>query len=304
MLRDMRSYGIGDTPLIELNPVHGNRIFVKLEKANFLGSIKARSGYWMIRDLPAEAAGKTIVESTSGNLGLALGYFCQAEGLAFLCLVDQLTEKEKLERLAERHIPYELVRGAGEDDFRRARVRRALELMNSGGCYWVNQYDNPAGIAAHRLTTGPELWEQTRGSVTCCVCPIGSGGTICGVSQFLKTKSRKIRICGVEPFGSTIFGTVHGAYLNAGAGLAWRPPNLDRSGAEVDESFVVDDEESIRRARELYEHYGLFVGITSGMAYAAALRLAEKTEGGVIVMIAPDGGEAYREHLGGYLPAE
>lgn len=79
MLQDMSAYGIGNTPLIELNAVHGNRLFVKLEKMNFLGSIKARSGYWMVRDLPAEAEGRTIVESTSGNLGLALGYFCRLE---------------------------------------------------------------------------------------------------------------------------------------------------------------------------------------------------------------------------------
>lgn len=149
------------------------------------------------------------------------------------------------------------------------------------------------------MTTGPEIWAQTQGNITCCVCPIGSGGTICGVSQFLKSKSEKIQICGVEPFGSTIFGTVCRPYLNAGAGLAWPPPNLKRSGAKVDESFAINDRESICRARELHESYGLFVGITSGMAYAAALRLAEKTEGETIVLIAPDGGETYRERLEG-----
>ena len=88
MLLDMSAYGIGNTPLVELDSVHGNRMLVKLEKKNFLGSIKARSGYWMIRELPAEAVGKTIVESSSGNLGLALGYFCQIEKRDFLCLVD------------------------------------------------------------------------------------------------------------------------------------------------------------------------------------------------------------------------
>lgn len=304
MLQEMSAYGIGNTPLIELNAVHGNRMFVKLEKMNFLGSIKARSGYWMIHDLPPEAEGKTIVESTSGNLGLALGYFCQAERREFLCLVDQTTEKRKLEKLKERCIPCEVVRGSGEADFRRARIQRARELMDSGDFYWVNQYDNPAGVAAHRLTTGPEIWEQTRGELTCCVCPVGSGGTICGVSQFLKGRSEKIRICGVEPLGSTIFGTVRKPYLNAGAGLAWPPPNLKRSGAKIDEGVSIDDQESIRRARELREKFGLFVGITSGMAYAAALRLAETTEGETIVLIAPDGGEAYRERLEGRLPPE
>ena len=101
MLLDMSAYGIGNTPLVELDSVHGNRMLVKLEKKNFLGSIKARSGYWMIRELPAEAVGKTIVESSSGNLGLALGYFCQIEKRDFLCLVDQSTEKGKLEKLKE-----------------------------------------------------------------------------------------------------------------------------------------------------------------------------------------------------------
>lgn len=304
MLQDMSFYGIGNTPLVELNLIHGNRIFLKLEKVNFLGSIKARSGYWMIRDLPPEAEGKVIVESTSGNLGIALGYFCQAEHREFLCIVDQSIEKGKLERLAEHHIAYEMIRGSGEADFRRARIRRAQEMMDSGSCYWVNQYDNPAGIAAHRLTTGPEIWAQTQGRISYCVCPVGSGGTICGISQFLKSRSKTVRICGVEPLGSTIFGTIRGTYLNAGAGLAWKPPNLARSGAEVDESFVIDDEESIRHARELYQNYGMFVGITSGMAYAAALRLAERVEGETIVVIAPDGGEAYRDRLGECLAME
>ena len=295
MLRDMNSYGIGNTPLIKLDPIHGNKIFIKLEKENFLGSIKARSGYWMIRDLPEKAEGRTIVESSSGNLGLALGYFCQEENREFLCLVDQSTERGKLKRLEELHIAYEIVRGPDGADFRRARIQRAQELMDGGGCYWVNQYDNPSGVAVHRLTTGPEIWAQTQGEVTYCVCPVGSGG----VSQFLKSKSEGIQICGVEPFGSTIFGTVCGPYLNAGAGLAWPPPNLERSGARVDKNFTISDRESICRARELYERYGLFVGITSGMAYAATLELAKRVEGETIVLIAPDGGEAYRERLEG-----
>lgn len=297
MLLDMSAYGIGNTPLVELDSVHGNRMLVKLEKKNFLGSIKARSGYWMIRELPAEAVGKTIVESSSGNLGLALGYFCQIEKRDFLCLVDQSTEKGKLEKLKEHHIACEVVHGADGTDFRRARIQRAREMMDGGTCYWVNQYDNPAGIAAHRLTTGPELWAQTHGEITCCVCPVGSGGTVCGVSQFLKGQSENIQICGVEPYGSTIFSTFRGSYLNAGAGLAWPPPNLEHSGAKIDRSFAIDDGEAIRCARALHKRYGLFVGITSGMAYAAALRLAEETEGETIVLIAPDGGETYRERL-------
>lgn len=298
MLKDMNFYHIGNTPMVELEPVHGNQLFLKLERENFLGSVKARTAFWMIQDLPPEADGKVLVESTSGNLGIALDYFCRATGRQLLCLVDESIAREKLHKLDDRQIPYEIVACADGLDLRSSRIKRAQELAATGEYYWVNQYDNPSAVKAHAITTGSEIWAQTQGAVTCCVCPMGSCGTICGISRYLKSRAPQVQICGAEPFGSTIFGTTDGPYINVGAGLVGKPGNLIHSGAVVDMSFTVRDEESIRCAQELYRSYQLAVGVTSGMAYAAALRLAEQTQDEVIVIIAPDGREAYGEYLG------
>ena len=297
MLMEMESYGVGNTPLIELEPVNGNRVFVKLDKENKLGSIKSRTAYWIIRELPKEADNKCIIESTSGNLGLALGFMCKETNRRFRCLVDESIAKKKLEKLQQYGIDYEMVQGRQGLDLRSSRIIRAQELMDSGECFWVNQYDNMSGIKAHFMTTGPEIWEQTGHKITCCVAPMGSGGTICGLSRFFKEKSDDILICGVEPYGSTIFGEVDAPYINVGAGLVGKPGNLIRSGAVIDKHETVKDEESVAMAQKLYRDYGLAVGVTSGMAYAMVLKLASEMTRQSFVFIAPDGRESYEEYL-------
>lgn len=298
MLYDMSYYKIGNTPLKELGPVNGNRIFVKLERENNLGSIKARTAYWMIRELPEIAGNKTIIESTSGNLGFALGYFCKEIGRKFMCLVDPSIAEAKLRKLEDHGIAYEMVSAREGLDLRSSRMQRAEELMNTGKYYWVNQYDNLSGIKAHRVTTGPEIWEQTGHKVKYVVCTMGSGGTVCGISQFMKEQSAEIKICGIEPYGSTIFGEIDGIYSNVGAGLVGKPGNLLRSGAEIDLHDTVKDDISVFYAEKLFQDYGLPVGVTSGMAYAGVLRIAEQVHGETIVFIAPDGRESYGEYLG------
>ena len=295
---DMGFYKIGNTSLIELDMIHGNRVFVKLERENFLGSIKARTAYWMIRDLPEQALGKIITESTSGNLGFALGYFCREIGCEFLCLIDSSIAKHKLRKLKDDGINYRMVDSIDGLDLRSSRIRTAQDLMKSGKHYWVNQYDNMSAVKAHRITTGPEIWEQTDKKVTTVVCPMGSCGTICGISQFMKKQSQNIVICGVEPYGSTIFGDIDGPYINVGAGLVGKPGNLIRSGACIDVHYTVKDNLSIYYAEELYKNYGLSVGVTSGMAYAGVVEYAKSTSNENIVFIAPDGRESYGEYFG------
>ena len=294
---DMSDYGIGNTPLKELQPINGNHIFIKLEQENYLGSIKARTAYWIIKNLPKEAENKTVIESTSGNLGLALGFFCKETGRRFLCLVDETIASSKLKRLEVAGIEYEIVEKKARLDFRSSRIKRAEELMANGDYYWVNQYDNPYGIMAHRMTTAPEIWKQTNGKVTHVICPMGSCGTICGISQFMKEQSQKIKICGVEPYGSTIFGKDDAPYINVGVGLVGKPGNLLSSRAIIDMADTIVDAISIRCAQELYHKYQLAVGVTSGMAYAEALRIATKERNAFIVIIAPDGRESYSEYL-------
>lgn len=294
---EMSDYGIGNTPLKELDSINGNHIFVKLEQVNYLGSIKARTGYWITKNLPKEAENKTVIESTSGNLGFALGFFCKEIGRKFLCLVDPSIAVSKLKRLEDARIEYEIVEKKPELDFRSSRIKRAEELMASGEYYWVNQYDNPFGIMAHQRTTAPEIWEQTNGKVTHVICPMGSCGTICGISLFMKERSKQIKICGVEPYGSTIFGEADAPYINVGAGLMGKPGNLLSSHAIVDVADTVNDLTSIRYCQELHHKYRLAVGVTSGMAYAEALQIAATERNAFIVFIAPDGRESYSEYL-------
>ena len=155
MLKRMQEYGIGNTSLKELEAINGNRIFVKLEKENALGSIKARTAYGIMKDLPREAQNKIVFESTSGNFGRALGFFCREAGYQFLCLIDSSIASAKLEKLKAYGIKYEMVAKRDGMDLRSSRICRAQELMDSGKYYWVNQYDNQAGINIHYRTTGP-----------------------------------------------------------------------------------------------------------------------------------------------------
>lgn len=298
MLRDFQEYGIGNTPIAELPGINGNRILLKLESNNFLKSIKARTAYWLIRNLPRDAGNKIIVESSSGNLGYALGYFCKESGLRFLCLIDASIAGKKRERLHVAEIECIQVEREEGFDLRSSRIRQARRMMESGQYHWVNQYDNPFGIMAHEMTTGLEIWRQTEGRVTHCICPMGSGGTIIGIGKYLKRMSGTVEMVGVEPFGSTIYGTVDAPYINAGAGLCGKPGNIIHNSGIVDDSYTVADDESIDQAKKLRDHFGLDVGISSGMAYAGALRVAARERGATILAVAPDGGEAYEEYLG------
>lgn len=297
MLRDFQEYGIGNTPIVELPMVNGNRIILKLEMKNFLKSIKARTAYWMIRYLPKDAEGRTIVESSSGNLGYALGYFCKERGLKFVCLIDSSIAGKKRKRLDDAEIEYLQIEQEEGFDLRSSRIRQAQRMMESGQYYWLNQYDNPFGIMAHEMTTGPEIWRQTEGKITHCVCPIGSGGTIIGTGRYLKKMSKKVKMVGVEPFGSTIYGTVEAPYINAGTGLHGKPGNISRNGGIVDDSYTITDNESIDMAKKLQSSFGVGVGLSSGMAYAGALRIAVREKGATILAVAPDGEEAYDEYL-------
>lgn len=297
MLKELYEYGIGNTPVVELPKSNGSRILLKLEMRNFLGSIKARTAYGIVKNLPPEAKNRIIVESSSGNLGYAQGHFCKENDLSFICLIDDSIMKKKREYLENAEIEYICVEQEEGFDLRNSRIRKAERMMAGGKYYWVNQYDNPFGVMAHEMTTGPENWKQTDGSITHFVCPMGSGGTIIGTGKYLKRMSEKIKIVGVEPFGSTIYGTVEKTYINAGMGLTGNPGNILHNNNVVDDSYTITDEESISLARMLRNGLGLNVGISSGTAYASALRIADRETGATILAIAPDGGDAYEEYL-------
>jgi len=296
MLKSMSDYGIGHTPLIELPSINGNRVFVKVEAKNFLGSVKSRTGYALVRGLKAPRE-CVIIESTSGNLGLALDYFCKETGRLFLCLLDETIIPAKLEYIAAQGIQYEIVPVEPGFDGRMSRVRRAESMASSGMYFWLNQCDNEDGVLIHQQTTGPEIYEQTSGAVTSVFCALGSGGTICGIGEYFKSNGGRVKVIGVEPYGSTIFHTRAVPYIVAGAGLCVKPNNIIRHADVISGSYAVHDKSSINKCRILNNEFKIDAGLTAGMVYAAAEQFCMTVRGETIVLVAADGVDSYRAYL-------
>jgi len=296
MLKPMLDYGIGKTPLLELPQIGNNRIYLKMESKNFLDSVKARTAYGLVRGLkvPIDCI---IIESTSGNLGLALNFFCREEKRLFLCLLDETVIEAKRNYLESQGVNCEIVPTRIGMDGRTSRMRRAEELTSLGKHYWVNQYDNEDGVIIHGETTAPEILEQTDGSVTCVVCAVGSGGTICGIGEYFNSIGSTIMLIGVEPYGSTIFHTIDSTYITAGAGLRGQPGNIVRHSRVVGKAMAIHDNVSIEKCRMLNGLYKADVGITTGMAYAAAEQYCLQTENETVVVIAADGMDLYNDYL-------
>ena len=296
MLKAMSYYGIGQTPILNLAPINGNRVLLKMESKNFLGSVKARTAYGLVKGLQVPRK-RIIIESTSGNLGLALNFFCREEERPFLCLLDETVIAAKLEYLKEQGVDYEIVPTLNGMDGRSSRMKRAEELTKQGHHFWVNQYDNEDGIKVHQQTTGIEIIGQTQGNVTCVFCAVGSGGTIIGIGECFKSLRINATVFGVEPYGSTIFSVEDKPYITAGAGLRGQPGNIKRHPEIVGRSTTIHDDISVNKCNELYTRYNADVGITTGMAYAAAEQYCHATTGETVVIIAADGREMYHDYL-------
>jgi cysteine synthase A len=295
MLKPMSSYGIGNTPLCELPSIGSNRVLLKMESANFLGSIKARTAYGLVRGLTVPKD-RIIVESTSGNLGLALSFFCNEEDRPFLCLLDETVIEAKHQYLVSKGVNCEVVPTVKGLDGRTSRMKRAWQLTSCGTHCWVNQYDNEDGVVVHKETTAPEIFEQTNGEVTCIVCAVGSAGTVAGIGEYLNQIGSSVTLIGVEPYGSTIFHTVDKPYITAGAGLRGKPGNLLRHSTVVKRAMAIADNASIAKCA-LLKLYGANVGLTTGMAYAAAEQYCTCAQNETIVIIAADGGQLYGSYL-------
>ena len=293
----MHKYNIGNTPLIEIPYSNDSKIFIKAEGENFLGSIKARTGYYIIDSLPDSSDNKTIIESTSGNLGFALGYFCRETDRRFIALVDPSVSPSKIKRLEEAHIEYMVVDAEQGLDYRSSRIKLAEHMMKSGQFYWVNQYHNQAGVLAHEKTTAPEIWKQTNHKVTHIVCAMGSCGTICGIGNYFHKNKYNVKIIGTEPYGSTIYGKISCDYINVGAGLVGKPGNLTDYPDVIDEVYLVHDKDSVNSAKKLWDKYRFNAGVTTGMAFSIAEKIANQEPESCIVVISADGREAYGEYL-------
>jgi len=290
---------VGRTPMVQLTRLLPESataaVFAKLEMANPGGSVKDRIGVAMIeaaeREGRIEPGRTTIVEATSGNTGIALAFVCAAKGYDLVLTLPQgmSREREGLLRLygARFHIT-ESMGGMNE-------AMAAARAMARGSDFWLaEQFANPANPAAHRATTGPEIWEAMEGEVDCLVCGVGTGGTVTGAGGFLKERNPKLHVVAVEPAASPVLsGGRPGPHKIQGIGAGFIPPVLDVD--VLDEIIPVDDEDAIETARRAASSEGVLAGLSCGAALWGALQVAEREEarGWRIAVVLPDSGERY-----------
>lgn len=292
---------IGKTPIMKLNryseaagSVQAN-ILAKLEYLNPAGSVKDRAALNMIEDAESKGLlkpGATIIEPTSGNTGIGLAMVSAAKGYrAILTLPETMSEER---RTLLRAYGAELVLTDGAKGMKGA-IEKAEELKASiPGAIILGQFDNPANAEAHKKTTGPEIWEQTDGEIDIFVATVGTGGTITGIGEYLKSKNPEIQVVAVEPQSSPVLsGGQAGAHQIQGIGAGFVPEVLN---TEVyDEIITVANEDAFKEGGRFAVTEGILVGISSGAALKAAAEVAKRPEnaGKNIVVLLPDSGDRY-----------
>lgn len=292
---------IGNTPLLKLNNyskkagVKNATILAKLEYLNPAGSVKDRIALAMIEDAEKKGilkAGATIIEPTSGNTGIGLAAVAAAKGYkAILTLPDTMSVER---RNLLKAYGAEIVLTEGAKGMKGA-IAKAEELNNEiKGSVILGQFVNPANPKIHRETTGPEIWDQTDGKVDIFVAGVGTGGTLSGVGEFLKSKNPNIKVVAVEPATSPVLskGTA-GAHKIQGIGAGFVPETLNTK--IYDEVIAIENEDAFTEGRNFAISEGVLVGISSGAALKAATILAERPEnkGKNIVVLLPDSGDRY-----------
>ncbi|MBD5180131.1 MAG: cysteine synthase A [Bacteroidales bacterium] len=295
---------IGNTPLIELNRMVADRnlnarVLVKVEAFNPGGSAKDRIALAMID--AAEKAGKltpgaTIIEPTSGNTGVGLAWIGASRGYRVILTMPETMSEERKTLL--RALGAELVLTPGSEGMKGAIVRAEELHQEIPGSIIMSQFDNPANPEIHRLTTGPEIWRDTDGNVDIIVAGVGTGGTLSGASRALKACNPALKAIAVEPATSRVLeGESAGPHKIQGIGAGFIPANYDPTVIDSIES--VTDKEAMDTMRELAAKEGIFAGISSGAALAAALRQAADpaNAGKTIVAILPDTGQRYLSML-------
>ena len=273
----------------------GAQLFAKLESLNPGGSVKDRIGVAMIeaaeRDGRIKPGVSTIVEATSGNTGIALAFVCAAKGYRLILTMPQgmSREREGLLRLYGARVEVtESLGGMNE------AVDAARAFASDENVFLPDQFSNPANPEIHRRTTGPEIWEAMDGRVDVIVTGVGTGGTITGAGEILKSRNPACRVVAVEPSSSPVLsGGLPGPHKIQGIGAGFVPAVLNRE--VVDEIIAVDDEEAIQTARLLARREGVLTGISGGAAVWASLQIARRPEAGSarIVTVLPDSGERY-----------
>ena len=287
---------IGHTPMLEMTAFPGQkaRILLKLERFNPGGSAKDRVAAEMIEQAEKDGTlkpGATIIEPTSGNTGVGLAWVGTAKGYKVILTMPESMSQERRQLLKALGATLELTPAA---EGMKGAIAKADELAQSiPGAVILGQFTNPANSLAHEKTTGPEIWEDSEGAVDIFVAGVGTGGTVTGVGRALKKRKPEVEIIGVEPAESPVLTEGHGGpHKIQGIGAGFVPAIYDAS--VVDRVIPVKGDDAIQAGRRLAER-GIFVGISSGAAFHAALQLASREEnaGKTIVALLPDTGERY-----------
>ena len=291
---------IGHTPLVEFKHIEKKfgleaRLLAKLEYFNPAGSVKDRIAKEMIEQAEKDGKlkpGSTIIEPTSGNTGIGLAAIAAAKGYRLIIVLPETMSIER--RNIIKAYGAELVLSDGSKGMKGA-IAKADELSKEiPGSFVAGQFVNPSNPKAHRLTTGPEIWEDTDGKVDVFVAGIGTGGTITGVGEYLKEKNPDVKVIAVEPATSPVLSKgVSGAHKIQGIGAGFVPDTLNTK--VYDEIIAVENDDAFVAAKEIASAEGILVGISSGAAYFAAKQIAERPEyaGKNIVVLLPDSGDRY-----------
>ena len=305
---------IGRTPLIRLthaSDATGCDIYGKAEFMNPGGSVKDRAALFIVKDAEERGLlkpGGVIVEGTAGNTGIGLALVANARGYRTVIVIPDTQSREKKDALRQfgadlREVP--AVPYSNPNNYVKVsgRLAEAIAREEPAGAVWANQFDNVANRRAHFETTGPEIWEQTRGRIDGFVSAVGTGGTLAGVGMFLKARKADVAIALADPPGAALYNwykhgllKAEGSSITEGIGQGRITKNLE--GAPVDFAYQIPDNEAIPIVFDLLEHEGLLMGTSTGVNVAGAIRLArELGPGHTIVTILCDGGQRYASRL-------
>ena len=280
---------IGATPLLRL----GDNLFAKAEFVNQTGSVKDRAAKYILEDAEEKGLltpGGTIIEPTSGNMGIALAALAAPKGYRCIIVMPDSMSAERIALMRSYGAEVALTPGA---DGMACSIAKAAELAATiPGSFIPGQFENPANALAHYRTTGPEIWAQTDGNADIFVTGVGTGGTITGTARYLKEKDPAIRIVAVEPAKSPLLSAGKaGSHGIQGIGANFVPKLLDRS--LLDEVVTVMDEEAFAAAKELARRFGILCGISAGANYHAAAAIAATNPEKTVVTLLPDSGTRY-----------
>ncbi len=297
------SLSIGNTPLVKIQRISSGTIYAKLESRNPSNSVKCRIGanmIWAAEKAGTLKAGMEIVEPTSGNTGIALCFVAASRGYPITLIMPNtmsLERRKVMKALGAKIILTEGAKGMP------AAMAKAKEIADSdpGKFYMPSQFDNPANPEIHEQTTGPEIWTETNGNIDVLISGVGTGGTLTGISRYIKnTQGKAITSVAIEPSSSTVISSAiageeasHGPHKIQGIGAGFLPKNLDLD--LVDQVEQVSNEDAMEWAHKLMQQEGILAGISSGAAMAVAHRVSqqEQHKGKTIVVILPDSAERY-----------